>query len=228
MLLDGQSEFLEQREEALSKGFHGGIHLPSDREKGLYPGAELVKETKTEDPFEAERAFLELRIAGILFPGRVIDVVGFEALQPEGQFPHPFLQRLYSKKADMPNGHSKFSTDMNRMDRGLGKVSTCSCPECVEHREFHEQSGFDGKFNEEYNRMQQAGILPAGESDPSDYCLTPNGIIFFEIKDFFPRKVRAFLDSQAGAIADPQVVLKMLERYDEIPTVEQVTGRPRR
>lgn len=228
MTSDGSAELPIQRAEALSSGQHGGIHLLNAREKGLYPGADLVKETRTDDPFDAERSFLELRIAGTLFPGSVIEVVGFEVLEPENQFPFRYLQMLYSKKADVPDAHLKYSTDMTLLDRGLGKVSTHDCSDCVGHRDFHEQNDLEGKYRQLRGRMGKAGIFPAGWNDSSDYCLTPNGLIAFEIGDFSPRQVHAFLDSSPKGVADPEAILKMLERYDQVPTVEQATGKPRR
>ncbi len=225
---DSTVELSRKESEALSSGMHGGIYLLNDREKGLYPGADLVKETKTDDPFDAERSFLELRIAGMFFLDSVIDVVGFEALEPVDQFPFRYTQRLYSKKAPVPDAHLKYSKDMTLLDRGLGKVSTHSCSDCVEHREFHKQNGLEEEYNQLVKRMKPTGIFPAGWNDSSDYCLTPNGLIAFEIGDFSPRQVHAFLESYSGPVADPEAVINLLGRYGQIPTVEQATGKPRK
>src|SRR5688572_25329406 len=132
-----------------SHGAHSIIYNTTNRERGLYAGADLVKKASTNDRFWFARWFYRHKIASLLFPQNFINVVAATRVKPEpevyeykigkmsGREYNPALNLLYSKLANIPAEHATYSAHTTlELSQQLGKVvkaSRCTCTDCAIH-----------------------------------------------------------------------------------------------
>ncbi len=177
-----------------SKGMGGEVrHLTPD-ESRLFPLADLVKNehphTRTNDAFWPARLFYMHRVAHLVFPNTFIQVTDCtlskqmitEETLPWGEtarIHHAKEFSLYSKRAEVHPDHAPYSADMT-LDNEMQKVSVCSCRACSAHRQFHEDNQMEERARQKASQLSEAGIFVPTD-DPSDYCLSADDVLFFEI-----------------------------------------------
>lgn len=189
--------------ERYSQGNNARIYRVEANELQRFPQAELVREDRSDDRYWGERLFARHIIASTLFPDHFITVVGAEVIPSEPltvklsdgnhhYYPKERSQLLYSKEANIAEGHATFADHMRPGPKG--KVSSCPCAQCTEHKQLHEREKLSQLATQTAVPMIDIGITPPVE-DPSDYCISPNGIVFFEIEVFEQEKLSAYLKS---------------------------------
>ncbi len=180
-----------------SQGGHSKVFLLGDSDAvSPYNGADIVRVERHHEKSLARRLELELRIAGMLFPGQFPEVTGSETLTPsytrtsfwdkplaafKNRFELP-THRLYSKLVltDQP-GHDLFSLHMLK-EKGK-EIVMHDCANCVEHRQFHAREGLEDRAKVFAEKAQEYGITLPKPSDWSDHCLVNQRLLFFEVED---------------------------------------------
>lgn len=213
-----------------SHGFHASVLPVSEQEKILFPNADLVRIDHSSSPITfLQRCYIH-NITHNLFPSNFIQVVGATRGSKVNNSPYQDLfknitdktfgleYRIYSKMADLPQDHAVFSSHMelneNSDEENLPKVSVCSCKNCKAHRQFHNSYSLNQRALNFVRFTREYGIEP--ELDPSDYCLTPKGIVFFEIAYIFPDKIRESILRIKHPTQSQKAALKLVDRYEQI------------
>jgi len=216
--------------EIYSSGACSEVYKLTNSEKKLFPEADLVKIDTDKDRFWFARLFYRHKIAHLLFPNNFIDVVG-ATVDPHGPdlfdehklFDKPYFSavdrehRLYSKLAKVDPEHATYSNHMKLVTKngGVFKKSICPCSICSGHREVHET-----RYMEEKAKHLAANLSPIGLgvpwNDPSDYCLSGNDIIFFEIDHFEEKVLLKHLTSVDNPTSEQIASIKLLNRYGEL------------
>lgn len=195
-----------------SRGSKISVYRTTERERALYQGADLVR-VENQTLRSHRELYFSFRIADALFPGVFIHVTA--ALANDNDI------EIYSKMAEVPSQHAKFSAHMLfDSERDIQKESRCVCPDCMEHREYHKKHGLKDIALDLAKRMEGVGVhAPVGEDDddPSDYCLGPQGLIFFEVS-VDPWKVEFMLlkiDNPSEAETRALKYLELLVKYPD-------------
>ncbi len=185
-----------------SKGMNAIVRAVTPDEQKLFPQAELAREELCGDPYFFKRNFYRHRIAQILFPGAFPEVVGASQLihtpQSMSEFAGEstvvhakYMNLLFSKKSPVNEDHSVYSMHMIMNLRG--KYSLCSCGTCKRHRIFHAENDLEIRAHAMHQQVKDVGIdLPW--DDPTDYCLSGEKILFFEMQRFSPTQVAESLE----------------------------------
>jgi hypothetical protein len=176
-----------------SKGAHAKVYRlgPHDPWKSR---ADLVREEESSGRTDHLVLFYSQKIAQALYPGHFIHTSGSRTEVVEGSSETPWKQSLFTREARVKKGHRVFAAHMEIVPF-MGKGSFCSCTDCRQHREFHQDEGLLTRAFEVQQEVARAGVV-VDPTDQSDYCLESNGqLIFFEaaiwsagMRDFFGQK----------------------------------------
>jgi hypothetical protein len=216
--------------EIYSSGACSEVYKLTDSEKRLFPEADLVKIVDDKDRFWFARLFYRHKIAHLLFPDNFIDVVG-ATVNPQGPdlseeikiFDKSYFSavdrehRLYSKLAKVDPEHATYSNHMRLVanNSGVFKKSICPCSVCESHREVHEKMHMEEKAMHFGRNLSSIGLgLPW--DDPSDYCLSGENIIFFEIDHFEEKVLLKHLTDIINPTSEQIASIKLLNRYGEL------------
>lgn len=215
-----------------SHGFRSKVYLATREQRKLFPTAQLVKEDVARERSWFARAYYQHKICKLLFPANFIEVSGSQVDPPdewdieEYKFDGKLISRtyvprihmIYSKQAELLDDHAKFSAHMTKASAGIGKASVCDCEDCYHHRDFHRELHLKDQAKKLSEQAVKIGIgLP--DDDPSDYCLTENGIIFFEIDMIVVPELREYLLSLREPSFDQRYALRLLNRYEALLAV---------
>jgi len=214
-------------QEKYSNGFYSEVYRVSPEQKLWFPRSDLVRLDSSSDKNWFARLFYRHKIASLLFPNNFIEVVGAQVDPWERNFIYELQigdttvkglrdreHRLFSKMADVPGEHSKFSSHISLSSKGR-KVSICKCGDCIAHKEFHSTNDLEEKARRISAHMMKIGIMPPF-TDLSDYCLTKEGnIIFFEIGSFEEKKLEMHLSSLGEKRSEnEETALRLLKRFN--------------
>lgn len=201
-----------------SKGLHGRVRRLSDVEQEMFPEADLVREEGgCSDPCWFNRVYYWMKIANLVQPGCLIDVVAARKIlerpsrkevQGRTLYTHPpeYINLLYSRKAEVPEEHAIFSMHKRYYGR-------CSCDVCTHHAHFHEKNNLEAAALQLHEHVRAKGFsLPW--HDPTDYCLHQRGnsIVFFEIETLNPEKVARSVHNMLLSRDVVRQVKNLLER----------------
>jgi hypothetical protein len=110
------------------------------------------------------------------------------------------------------------------------KDAICGCNTCRSHETFHREHEIERKAREFALKTKKVGIsLPV--SDPSDYCLSEKGILFFEMSEFQPDKTVKYLEEKNELTQNERRALNLTKRYQQLQSQTQVdafTGKLKR
>lgn len=184
--------------ELYSNGANAVVLIPEIEDAVRFPNADLMRVDQSADKHWFARLYYRHKIAKLLFPKHFIEVVGAQiSLEDpnDKEYDHPaYPFALFSKDGQVDPEHAVFSSHM-RTSITEGKVSSCKCIPCVDHRKFHLENGLAIRAVEVYDETSKTGIIPAYQ-DPSDYCLSSDeSIIFFELDGFDKLAVGKYLQS---------------------------------
>jgi hypothetical protein len=191
-----------------SKGYNAQIFCDTKT-----PTAETIlnRVEQTPDSRWYERLFIRHKIAHNLFPNNFIDVVAVAnklATPPEPISRTRYQTTLFSRLAPVPAEHAIFSAHYAEITKASfdnyynpKNAPKCICLICQEHFLFHKT----------HKLAKRADIVDQGifdhfgihvpTTDPTDYCLTPRGILFFEIEILHTPKLKRFI---ADVAPNPQ------------------------
>lgn len=206
----------------ISKGMHATVRRLSDGERKLFPDADVVRESRTTDEFWAERNFYRHRLVQLLWPDLFIHAVGANKaalpkpivdndLISQSEVAVPYVTRLFSKYASVPDDHSIFSAHVNNLE----KLSLCGCDVCVRHRKFHGQHDLQFRAHEKSVEFEDTGVMLPWR-DPTDYCQSEKGIVFFEIDMIFREKLAAIFDTLDLADDEKSRARALLRRIEAL------------
>lgn len=195
--------------EFYSQGAHGRVEKASLSDRKRFPRADLVKNENwgRYDPYRFSRIFYRHKVAALLFPEHIIDVVA-AASTLEGAPNHEIIHRIWSRKAEVPEEHATFAYHKKRDADGF----PCKCKVCVSHQaQYHtpdlKQQAF--RMGEQASEM---GIkLP--DTDETDYCLGPHGVLFFEVDALYNNGLREMLMMNMVDLETSRLCLSYLVRY---------------
>lgn len=176
-----------------SRGFNAKVYRLSP-DSPYVKKADLVRIEDTFDYLWFERLYIAHKIASLLYPDNFIQVVG-AANRPISLDGKPgYHAELYSKLAPIPPDHAIFSahfavtTKPALADRyhhhNNSNPPHCECRTCFDHVNFHEQHKLRSKATQLHIDSLTHSCISLPYDDPTDYCLTSNGLIFFEIEQF--------------------------------------------
>jgi hypothetical protein len=219
-----------------SSGFHAKVFNVSPEQKFLFPQADLVRVESCDDPFWFQRLHKRYKIAELLFPEHFIEVVGSQIIPPEpviGQsegfdgrmttYHERRDQLLYSKLAPVDTNHAVYASHII-LNKGRFKESVCTCVTCKDHRHFHKRHDLARKAERFNDRIKHCGIK-VPDCDPSDYCLGPNGIIFFETEELDRHILRSYLENLHNPNDNQQLALRLLDRMDQSHQASRQSSR---
>lgn len=151
--------------------------------------------------------FLDLKIASLLFPNHFIEIIGMELIKTSAKLENleafHVERRIKSKLAPIPPEHAIFTKhlkeNLNFFLRGL----ICDCAVCQAHNNLHNlQLEENINIDRAAWEIRNAGIYVPTD-DPTDYCLGPKGVIFFEVDLVIPSQLRNYIHSlNSREIAD--------------------------
>ena len=220
--------------EQFSNGKLSVVHKTSSRDRVLFPSADVVRNEQTKDKWWFARLFYKHKIASLLFPQNVIDVVGatvdpaeraiwgksgpgeFSGLQNRENF-------LFSRMAQTVPGHEIYASHMTV---GYKKESTCPCEACGSHRQMHGEAEAARALALHDSTVKMGIGFPY--DDPSDYCLVDGEILFFEVPYLDSARLRKYLGGLPDLTVDTKRVLTLLDRYDafsQMSKAEKKIGR---
>ncbi len=209
--------------EKYSEGNHGAIYFATEREKKYFGPVGMVREEIQTEQSHSLFLFYGYKIAGLLFPDSFLKVHAVQQCRlplsrttdhrGEPYEKQEFLHRLFSEKASIKDEHAIYSSHMESI--GGFKDSVCGCSSCLDHRSFHEVNEIERQTEELVWKVEKAGIsLPV--DDPSDYCLTENGILFFEMSGFQPEKTEEYLRKKEILTQKESQALRLVKHYREL------------
>lgn len=212
--------------ERFSGGHVASVYKLSDSERMLFPKADLVRVDRIADPSWFARLYYKHKVASLLYPNNFIEVVGARVVAPPLLVPTQVRHAgeiqnhsLYSQMAPVSPDHATYADHLTLAvgkDK-LYKDSTCSCAACIRHGQKHTIGGMARLAQEASDFISPSGIVPPAD-DPSDYCLTDKGILFFELKSFNPNQLRKSLAALESTTPNQQAVLHFLNRYVALDT----------
>lgn len=209
--------------ELYSNGRNSAVYVASSKDRQYFPQAEVVRAEVTKDKWWFARLFYKYKIASLLFPKNVIDVVAATVNPAETAVwgknnPDKFSVKqdrenlLFSRIAKTIPGHEIYASHMTVV--GGDKVSLCTCGDCGAHREKH------GPLEVARATVLTDLAIPMGMGfpydDPSDYCLVDGDILFFEIQHLDSLRLRKYLEGLSDPTVDRNRVLSLLDRYDSL------------
>jgi hypothetical protein len=199
--------------EFYSKGLHGSVYRVSKEQKLVHPDADLVKIAITDNqPINHPLAiYYRHQMAQLLFPNNFIDVVGVKFTS----YDRSIHFELFSKLAPVNPDHAVFSAHMDYYRQDNDKDSRCKCEICARHRGEHGWRSWFKNRNTPIHKMKEIGIFP-DTTDPSDYCYTPNGVLFFELEGLEPKTLQNHLDRLKNPSEEEQKAGKLLTIYKEV------------
>lgn len=225
--------------EVFSHGYNSRVFRVTPEQSAQFNSADLVREVERKALMRNPNHFLELyygyKITNLLFPDNFITVVGAQRGEPsidrplfdnEPQGPNLFPHRLFSREAAVPPDHAQYTAEMGEYDPGI-KECVCRCSTCREHDAFHRENNLEKQAREFVLKTKGMGIsFPS--TDPSDYCLSDNGILFFEIDGFKADQVQVYLEGLGDLSQSQQQALSLVKRYQIIcskpPTTKRTVG----
>lgn len=210
-------------------------------ESRQFPGSEVVRVCLTSNPDEYLDTLYKQNIAYCLYPDNILKLLGgnqrlvtpnffltlfvrlIEQLVDSAPSPAPkqkFEYRLYSRLANVPPEHAHFGATMIGTDEDghlIKDVPSCPCKLCTTHLSFH-SSANTKHASDVVDQISRAGIfLPDPIFDPSDWCLTPQGIpFFFELEGLDPRIIYKHLTKQKNPTRKEKLALSLLGHYQTI------------
>ena len=220
--------------EKYSGGHVASVYTLSEKDKLRFPRADLVREDSVADFSWFARLYYKQKIASLLYPDNFIEVVGagVEPLVPVGRRQSERIQKhnLFSKQAAVKIDHAVFSSHLRLTTKGgkLYKESTCPCAHCVQHTQEHLTQNMETIARKASELISPSGIVPSAD-DPSDYCITDRGIIFFELQSFDPNQIKKTINSSETTAPAQQTALSLLDRYLVLETrtrLEAMRGKP--
>jgi|SRR3989344_2950627 len=202
--------------EYYSNGGHGDVEHAGTTDKLWFSQADLVK-SETLGAFDKDRfarLYYRHKIAELLFPGHIIQVVGASSTHSE-ESDHlrgpKYVHKLWSRRADVPDGHVSYSS---HMDKSNNRLKRCTCPDCERHyTQFHTKS-LKQKARRLSMRAEEVGITLLAW-DETDYCLGPNGILFFEVDGIDVYTLWTYLTRTSREPSVTRLCLNYLDRYQK-------------
>ena len=202
--------------EFYSNGGHGNVEHAGTTDRLWFSQADLVK-SETLGAFDKDRfarLYYRHKIAELLFPGNIIQVVGASSTHNEESddpWGPKYVHRLWSRRAVVPTGHAKYSA---HMDKSNNTLKRCTCPICIRHHARFHTSNLERRARRLSKHAEAMGIeLPSW--DETDYCLGPNGILFFEVDGIDVHTLWTYLTSTSREPSVTSLCLKYLDRYHQ-------------
>lgn len=200
--------------EFYSSGQHGEVYRLTGAR--VFPHSEVVKKEADADRYWFLRLFYRQRIGSLLFPDNFIEVVGTQVF-PSSNGVMLRTHSLFSKEAKVNQNHAEFSnhtTWSEKLIETFDPTGPCTCERCVSHRNFHRENKLGERALEISKKMEAIGIKPP-VNDQTDYCLGERGqVIFFEMLEFDPQKLRRHLAKLKKPTDKETEALKLLDRHD--------------
>ncbi len=211
--------------ENFTHGGNGIVYRLHQQGKGFLPvRADLVKEeaagnnviSKVLSITNAKNIYYGHRIANLLLPGSVIEVVGTEVAEERFALGVNRLMNVYSLDAKVNPDHATYSAHM--IIDHHEKVMVCNCEVCRTHHELHRWIYKEAE--KLFTELGNIGIyVPL--NDPSDYCFIPTSgkkphVIFFEIERIDPVILEEYLDGLEGLNSNQVEAFKLLQHYNKI------------
>lgn len=173
-----------------SSGFRGSVYRFSSPDSGFPSNrANLVKLEQNADRKFYARQFLNMKIAGSLFPENFPEVIAcgviFDGedtwIDHYGVTYSVPIHKLFSREVLVPDEHRQFCKDIDLDETHSLKISTCECPGCADHRTLH--TATEDKMRILTDRIAAAGIS-VPHDDPTDWCVDSETgqVIFFEVE----------------------------------------------
>lgn len=173
-----------------SRGFTATVSR-LDTDSPYYDTADLVRVEIVRDFRWFERLFIRHKIASQLYPDNFISVVGVSN-RPNFPTGTNYVTNLYSKEANIPPEHATYSahyaittkpTLAERYRQPL-PLSLCQCDVCTDHSRFHQDNNLESQAVMFGSDLREDFGITLPVDDPTDYCLSPKGLMFFEVETF--------------------------------------------